>query len=281
MPARKMRLALLFMVSALIFGKALPPDAAYGKDAGGGPRAPKVNPHFRPHLGTSSYLFELNGVNIGTGRLSLKRDGDVYRIAYEARTNGKFDHLYKARYRGEGIIESATLAPVRAELHQRVRSKTKDTAMYFESDGRIVTTETKAEKGEEPESEVRETRAGNHSLDPLSAVFLLQGTDWEPGMEKVIDVYTGKARYQMRFTCVDKAEVESAGRKRAAWVITEVSRKLDEKQEEKKENQNPGLRIYVSAEGYPDVLKVETTRKIGHLTLTLVGFEPAPDQASR
>jgi hypothetical protein len=280
MTARKRYLPILIILLVVIFSGSSRLNGAEGRDTTRVSPAPQLDPRFRPHLGTSHYLFELNGVNIGTGWISIQREGDLYKIRYEARTNKKVDRLYKARYNGEGIMEDDPLEPVRAQLHQRVRSKTKDTTIYFEDNGRIITTETKAEKGKEPENEVWETSVEGIVLDPLSAAFLLQGIDWEPGKEKVFEVYTGKARYETRFTCVGEADLENSGVTRSAWVITHVSRNLDEKPEEKPEKQNPGLRIYVSAEGYHDVLKVETTRKIGHITLTLDRFEPAQDQAS-
>jgi hypothetical protein len=281
MPSAKRCLSIVIMVLAVIFNASPALNGAGEGEAARGSRAPRLEPDFRPRPGTSHYLFELNGVNIGTGWISTQKEGELYKIRYQARTNRRVDRLYKARYTGEGIMEADPLKPLRAELHQRVKSKTKETNIYFEDNGRIITTETKTEEGEEPENEVRETRAEGIVLDPFSAVLLLQGIDWELGKEKVFEVYTGNARYETRFTCVGEADVESAGTQRTAWVITHVSRKLDEEQEEQPEQKRPGLRIYVSAEGNPDVLKVETTRKVGKVTLTLDRFDPAPKQAPR
>ena len=218
-------------------------------------------------------------MDIGTGWISMLRDGNLYKIRYEAKTNEKVDYVYKARYKGEGIMETDPLKPVSAILHQRVRSKTKEITIYFEENGTIITTETKTEEGEEPESKVRKTRADGLTIDPLSAVFLMQGIKWELGKEKVLEVYTGKAHYETRFTCVDEAQLENSGIKRNAWVINQVSRNLDKEPEEQPEK-DPWLKIYVSANGYPDVLKVETTRKIGQLTFTLDRFEPEAERAS-
>lgn len=235
---------------------------------------PRIDPDYKPRLGTYYYLFELNGLNIGTGWITITKDAERYRIQFNARTNKTADRFYKARYSGEGIMEADPLMPVRTRLHQRVKSKRKDTTIYFEDKGRIITVEKKTEDGEEPEDEVRETRAEGFTLDPFSATYLIQGTDWEMGEEKVFDVYTGKARYETRFTCTDMAAVDIAGLKRTAWVINHESRNLDEAPEEDREKQKPNLKIYVSADELREVLMVETTRKIGHIIITLNRFEP-------
>lgn len=268
------------MVLAAALGAQPELSGAEGEGARGKARPPQADPDFRPSLGTSRYLFELNGLNIGTGWISTERDGELYRIRYEAGTNGRIDYLYKARYRGEGLVEADSLKPVRAELYQRVRSKTKETVMVFGEGGRITTTEKKTREGEEPESEVEATQAEGFALDPLSAVFLLQGTQWREGKEKTFEVHTGKARYETRFTCEGQAEVEAAGDRRLAWVIAQTSRKLEEKPEEEPRQENPVLRVYVAAEGRPDILRIETTRRVGRITLTLDQFEPAREDAS-
>jgi hypothetical protein len=281
MPVRKRDVSILIVLLVVTFSETRLLSGTEGIETIKGSGALQLDPHFKPHLGTSYYVFELNGVNIGTGSISMQREGDLYKIRYEARTNDKVDHIFKARYGGEGIMAIHPFKPLRTELQQRVRSKTKQTIIYYEENGRIITTETKTEKGEEPRNRVWEARIDGAVLDPLSAVFLLQGTEWERGKEKVLKVYTGKARYEARFTCVDEVGLEISGMRRIAWVINQVSRNLDKKPEEQPEERNTWLRIYVSAEGHPDVLKVETTRKIGHVTLTLNRFEPAPDQESR
>ncbi|HNY66441.1 MAG TPA: DUF3108 domain-containing protein [Deltaproteobacteria bacterium] len=274
MPERKSFLITLVVVlTALMVSPSLT-GGAEGRRAG--QNATDLDPDFRPHLGTSHYLFELNGINVGTGWITLERDGDRYRMSYEARTNSRIDRLYRARYRGEGVMETDPLKPLKARLHQHVRSKTKDIAISFDGKkGRIITTETQIEEGEEPEREVRETRAGGTVLDPFSTVLLLQGVDWELGKEKVFEVYTGSNHYEARFTCVDKTDLGDGDDPMPAWVITGQSRKLDEDPDEDRGKESPSVRIYVAAEGYPDVLRVETTRRIGRITLTLVEFEPA------
>ncbi|HQI01866.1 MAG TPA: DUF3108 domain-containing protein [Deltaproteobacteria bacterium] len=274
----RIRYAPVFILLYAVFSGSSLLNGAGGKEPADGPETVHLDPHFRPHLGTSYYKIELNRVDIGTGQISMQKEGNLYRIRYQARTNRKVDHVYRARYRGEGIMETDPLKPVRAELHQRVRSKTKETTIYFEENGRIITTETKTEEGKETDNEVRETRSEGSALDPLSAIFLLQGIEWEQGKEKVLEVFTGKSHYEARFVCVDEVSLEISGTKKRAWVINHTYRNLDEKKEEQPEQKEPWLKIYVSSEEYPDVLKVETTRKIGHITFTLDRFEPAPDQ---
>jgi hypothetical protein len=49
-------------------------------------------------------------LDIGTGWISMLRDGNLYKIRYEAKTNEKVDYVYKARYKGEGIMETDPLS---------------------------------------------------------------------------------------------------------------------------------------------------------------------------
>lgn len=268
----------ILIVLAAMFSQPSPVHGAEGPEAADAPGAEQLEPRIAPHLGTSYYLFEVNGVDVGTGFISLQREGDFYKIRYEARTNDRVDHVYKARYKGEGIMEIDPVKPIRAELYQRVRSKASSTSIYFEQGGRVIAMETKTEKGKAPKKKVRKTRAEGLVLDPLSAVFLLQGFSWELGKEKVLKVYTGKAHYELRFTCVDEVSLVTSGVKRNAWAIRQVARALEKSPEGQPEKKGPELMIYVSAEGYPDVLKVETVNKIGHITLTFSRFEPAPDR---
>jgi hypothetical protein len=266
-----------FLVMSLlaIFALSSPLNGNDGPRAAGPPED-LPQPQFEPHLGTSYYLFELNGMDIGTGTVSLQREGNFYRIRYEARTTRKVDRIYKTRYKGEGVMALNPLKPVCAELYQRIRSRSKDTTICFEENGRIITTETKRDKGERPSNKVRGTPNDGLFLDPLSAVFFIQGMDWSLGKERALKVFTGKARYETRFTCVGRKVLSSTGARRPSWVIRNVSRNLDRKEGEKKDKAPPVLTIYVSAEGYPDVLRVEATHAIGHVTLTLQRFEPAP-----
>lgn len=257
------------------------PVRAQDRKGADDPRLTQPDSNFQPRTGTFHYLFELNGLNIGTGWLSMNQDKNLYKIQFNARTNERIDRFYRARYRGEGIMETEPLTPVRAQFYQKVKAREKDTTIYFdEGSGRIIAVETKAEEGEEPEDEVREIRKEGSVFDPISATYLIQGVDWELGEKKVFDIYTGKRRYEATFTCIDQEVIDVAGEKRNAWVITQQSRKLDEDQEEEPEKEEPGLRIYVSADRFRDVLKAETTRRIGHITLTLLRFEPASNQAS-
>jgi len=101
---------ILIILLLVIFSESSLLNGAEERETTRGPTPLQLDPHFKPHLGTSYYTFELNGLDIGTGWISMLRDGNLYKIRYEAKTNEKVDYVYKARYKGEGIMETDPLS---------------------------------------------------------------------------------------------------------------------------------------------------------------------------
>lgn len=234
------------------------------------------NSRFQPRLGTYHYAFEFNGLNIGTAWVVLDRKEDLYEIQFMAKTNNTIDRVYKVRFSGGNVTQADSLAPVTTRILSRVRSTSKDTAIRFRDDGTITSVRTESKKGEPLENDVREVRTEDFTMDPLSVVHLIRGIDWKPGMEQTVQVFTGKSRYESRFTCSDETVIEIGGQKRKAWEIIQESRKLDkEGRETDEEKRERDLKIYVSADEARDVLKLDARRAMGHFLVLLEGFKPA------
>jgi len=241
-----------------------------------------MNSHYRPRLGTYHYVFEFNGLNIGTAWVELDRDGGLYTIRFSAKTNSTIDRIYKVRFSGENVTEAEEWTPIGTRILSRVRSTIKDTAIRFRDDGTIKSVRTESKKGEPLENEVREIRTDEFTMDPLSVVHLIRGIDWKPGMEQRVHVFTGKRSYESRFTCSGEEVVEVGGVKRRAWEIVQQSRRLDkEEQETDEEKRERDLKIYLSADEARDVLKIDAPRAIGHFLVLLEGFEPAAGGAKK
>jgi hypothetical protein len=231
-----------------------------------------VDHKFQPRLGTYYYLFDLNNLNIGTGKVMIDREGDFYKMQITAQTNKTIDRIYKIRYRGENIIDTNHISPVETTVQQQVRSVKKDTTMQFQDDGIIKTTEKKSDKGKTSQDE-NELRTERFTLDPFSVTYLVRVLDWSVGVEQIFDLYTGKSQYELRLKCTGTAAIESGGEKRNAWVIVPVAKRIDKGEQDPKKTPIE-MKIYVSADELKDVLEIDASYKIGHLRALMERFEP-------
>jgi hypothetical protein len=231
-----------------------------------------VDPKFQPRPGTYYYLFDLNSMSIGTGRVTIDREGDLYKMLVTAQTNSTIDHLYRMRYRGENIINTDHISPVETSIQQQVRSVKKDTTIHFQNDGTIKTTEKKSDKGKTSQDE-REIRTERFTLDPFSVTYLVRVLDWSVGVEQIFDLYTGKGQYELRLKCSGTKVIEAGQEKRNAWVIIPSVKKMDGEEDSKK--MPIEMKIYVSADELKDVLEIDASYKIGRLRALMERFEPA------
>jgi hypothetical protein len=252
----------------------------FGSDAGLIPGPLTVDPDFRPRSGTYYYAVDFNGLNIGTASIAIDHDADLFKVKVQARTIGMADRLYRMRYRGEALMDTAPLSSVKTTMQQDVRSTEKVTTMSFQDNGAIKTTETKSENGSPMKYAVRNVQTERFTLDPFSATYLVRGLDWAVGTEKVFDVYPGKYQYELRLKCVNTAIVEFGGEKRTAWVIVPTVTNLDpDKQSDAAKKKPANVKIYVSADELKDVLKIEASHTLGQFRVRMERFEPAGIQA--
>jgi len=262
-------LAALFL---LLFFPRISPAASPGA---GVPYFP-VDPEFKPQSGTYFYTVGFNDMDIGTASIAVATDKDLYKVQINARTIGMVDRIYQLRYRGESVMDTDPLSPLILKVQQDVRSKEKVTSVHFQQGGAIRAVETKSEDGEPIDYTVRKVQTDKFTLDPFSATYLVRGLDWEIGTEKVFDVYPGKNQYELRLKCIGKETLTLAGGKRDAWVIVPRVTNLDpEKRAEAAKKKPADVRIYVSADGLRDVLKVEAHHTLGQFMARLDRFEPA------
>ena len=253
-------------------------DAVAGAGASGLQPARQDSAGFEPVLGTYSYLVDFNNMRIGTIDLTINRDNDLYKVQVFAKTINMFDRLYKIRYRGEAVIDSNPFAPVQTRVQQQVRTRERATTTTFQPGGAIKTQERKSDDGE-VEYETRNIQPDRFMLDPFSATYLARGFDWKAGMEKIFDVFPGKAQYEIRLKCERLVMLDMGGYKRPAWVITPTAVNLDpEKRAEASRKPQAALKLYLSADEQKDVLKIEASHMLGNLTVLLDRFEPSLTQ---
>lgn len=253
---------------------------ALGEDAAPKP-APTIltDSDFKPRLGTYYYGFEFNSVNVGSACIAILREGDLYKMNVNARTNNKIDYVYKIRYQGRSTLDMDPLSPKVTTISQTVKSKEKDIVIRFQGDGSIKTSETVTVSGEFDDADQRMIHPDRFTVDPFSATYLARGYDWKVGSVESIDVYTGKKRYELRLKCVDRVLVDMGGIRKPAWVIVPSARNLDDAKPLDPKKKPADVKIYLSADDSKDVLKIEAIHTMGTFHVYLDRFEPALAQA--
>jgi hypothetical protein len=268
------------MASLFITGAAwFMPVNAFGTNGDDNISSLSIDPDFRPRLGKYFYNVNFNSVNIGNANITIDRDGDLYKVQVNAQSVGMVDSLYRLRYRGEATMGTDPLSSVETKMQQEVRSTEKETTIKFQDNGAIKTVEKKSENGNTVTYDVRKVQTERFTIDPFSATYLVRGLDWKVGVEKVFDVYPGRYQYELRLKCESLVTIDINGEKRKAWVIIPKVTNLDpEKRAEALKKKPISTKIYVSADEFKDVLKIEASHTLGNFRVLMVRFDPAADQ---
>jgi len=251
-------------------GYAQPPASA------GDGKPVSIDPKFKPRLGTYYYKFDYNNVSIGIASITINRENDLYKVQVLAQTNDTIDRIYKIRYRGESLMDTEPgIASIQTKMQQQVKSKEKDMTIQFNQGGEIKTIEKKSENGGTVDFQVRRLMPEKFTVDPFAATYLVRGLDWKVGLEEVFDVYGGKSQYELHLKCSHIQGVDVDGVKRPAYVIIPTVKKLDENGNIVEPKKKPAdTKIFVSADQFKDVLKIEATHTLGFFRVTLDRFVP-------
>lgn len=235
-----------------------------------------LDPKFKPRLGTYYYKFDYNNVSIGIASITISREDDLYKVQVLARTNDTIDRIYKIRYRGESLMDTEPgVASIQTKTQQQVKSKEKDMTIQFNQGGEIKTVEKKSENGGTVDFEVRRLVPEKFTVDPFAATYLVRGLDWKVGLEEVFDVYGGKSQYELHLKCSHIQGVDVDGVKRPAYVIIPTMKKLDEHGNVVEPKKKPAdTKIFISADDFKEVLKIEATHTLGFFRVTLDRFVP-------
>jgi len=245
-----------------------------------GVTAPRIDPRFKPRLGTYYYKFDFNNVSIGFASISIEKDGDLYKVKVLAQTNSTIDRIYKIRYRGESVLDTVpVVSPVVTLSSQQVKSTEKDMTIRFDKPGEIKAVEKKSENGATVDYEVRKLQTDRFTVDPFAATYLVRGLDWKVGHEEVFDVFGGKSRYELRLKCTEVQDVDVEGAKRRAFVIVPRVDKLDKDGKVVPPKKKPAeTKIFLSADEFKDVLKIEASHTMGFFRATMNRFVPLVPQ---
>lgn len=226
---------------------------------------------FQPRLGSYYYTIEWGDIRAATATVSVKRDGDYYRIVGDTKTTKIIDQIFRIRYRGEGIIRSKDYSPVETVLDSRKRSSRKRTEIRFLENGDIEVAITKTKGKKDPTTQIRKVQPDSFVLEPFSAIFLARGFNWSKGETQRFEIITGKKKYLITLACLGKGVVSQGDKKIEAWIIQPIITRLDKPD---KSSKNKGIRLYLSTDHSRDLLKIKTKTVVGTVALKLIRFEP-------
>ncbi|MFO8112543.1 MAG: DUF3108 domain-containing protein [Desulfosalsimonadaceae bacterium] len=227
--------------------------------------------NFTPRFGEYVYAVSWQGIPAGTLEIRLAQSGNDYRIEASARTNKFIDFFYKLRFNTEAFVSAATLHPRSSVYDSRQNKRRERTKIEFLPGGEIHSTH------EDHRGTVKELRfqPNNLTLDPFSAVFLALSLTWEVGDTRVFDTFTGKSRYLVELTAVEKTTISVKGSDREAVVISPRVKNLTRKDPSEGEDKLRGARIYVSTDPSREILRISGDVFIGTVDTEMISFLPS------
>ena len=235
-----------------------------------------IDPEFQPELGTYHYEVTWQKVIVGYAQVTVGKEEDLHKITVHAETSKKLDRVYKVRYTGESLIGTDPISPVETRIHEKVKSKKKQTTIEFYDDGTIKSVESRSRKKKPDRIKYEEINTDRFTLDPFSAACLVRRLDWEEGVAEVFDVFTGKDQYELQLQCIDRTVIDMSGEKRDVWVIVpDITKLSGEEDEEDYEIKQSNVKIYLSADERKELLRIEGYPKIGRVRAQMSKFEPA------
>ncbi|MCF8112126.1 MAG: DUF3108 domain-containing protein [Desulfobacteraceae bacterium] len=233
---------------------------------------------FDPMFGEYRYNVSWQGIPAGNLTLEVRQSGGDYRIRASARTNRFVDLFYKLRFDTAALVETKTLHP-KSSVYKRRDDRREKTKIEFLPDGQIKSLHVNKHRGY---TEKYLFNPNNFTLDPFSAVFLALSLDWKVGDTRQFDTFTGKSRYLVELTAVEKTSIEAGGSGREVIVISpEVTKLNEEDTSAGKDDKLHDVRIYVSTDPSREILRIESDVFIGTVNTRLVSFTSPDGKVSR
>jgi hypothetical protein len=229
---------------------------------------------FSPRLGTYTYVVSWQGIPAAWATATFAQRDGQYVIDASARTNSAIDLLYKLRYQAIGTLSSRDLSPISLLIDHRENSSIKNIEVTFPpGTGRISAVRTKV--GSNDRKEISFV-SHNATLDPIGAGFLARSLSWSVGDTKTFDVFNGKSRYLISLSAIDRRVIDFNGEQKDCFVITPRVRNLTTTRAVEKLRE---AFIYVTADEFREVLKIESSVFIGTVLTELESFVPSTSAA--
>jgi hypothetical protein len=231
--------------------------------------APRRAEDFKPRLGTYFYSVKWLGLRAADAIVTVAQDGEFYRVVADTTTSRLIDQLLKLRYRCEGLIRAQDYMPIVTVFDFRKRSRHRHTIIRYLNGGEIEVTETKTKKKQEPRTEIKKIPSEEFVLEPFSASFLARGFNWRKGEIQQLEVITGKKKYLVTLTCLDKVQVADGDAQTEAWIIRPAVKNLNKP---KSKPRHSSTRIYLSTDDSRNLLKMKSRTLVGPVKVELERF---------
>ncbi len=242
----------------------------------------KTSPHlpFTTDFRSGVYRYDVSwqGIPVAEASVAVQR-GDLsgvpfFHVRADAKTVSAIRLFYKLKHRSEAMFRADTLEPFTFYSRDTERRKQKYRQVYFEGGGKIRFKAWKNGKARADDEFFSE----NSTLDPFSAAFLARSLPINVGSVKEFDVFNGKHRFLITFEVTGREVLDTNQGKRNAFKVVPSVRKLTDSSGE--ESRLKSATIWISADSYRDILKVESKVLIGSVTAELDRFYPSETDAS-
>jgi len=226
---------------------------------------------FRPRLGTFHYVIHWNKTDVAQATVTMQRENDHYRLAANSKTTGLTDKIYRIQFTGEGIINVNDFSAIESKYSERIRSKKKDTSIYYREDGRIESVQVEKRGDGRTKTKTTEFTPENGVLDIFSFMTLARSFDWKIGLSERFEVFTGKKTEILTLNCIGHDVYQKGQKKIDAWIIAPAA--MDPAKKDKKP-QVKETWVYLSADESRDILKIKTQTAFGTVKARLIKFTP-------
>ncbi|MBT3191986.1 MAG: DUF3108 domain-containing protein [Verrucomicrobia bacterium] len=238
-------------------------------------RAKDVEAGFAPKLGTYTYSIYWLTKTGAKATATIARSGDNYTMTTTARTGGFVDLFYRVRFKGEAILDAATLAPRKVEVAEIVRKTSKHAVMRF-GNGVVRSRRKRWKKDRPPFSVVDQdvdTKNGQ-IMDYFSAVLVARGIPWKLGDARTTTVFDGRGLNTVMLECVGRRRLKVKKQRLNTWHIKVKIVQLGTVHKDDDliaENIN----LYLTADAAREIVRIEADTSYGDIKVKLDRFEPA------
>lgn len=191
-------------------------------------------------------------------RQSLGGGRSGYHFISEAQTVSLAAKMYQVYYKVESVIDTATLAAVRASSYSNERGRERTKSVWF---GAKNVGSYEIKRGEVHKGQVA---LPPRTLDPLGAMYIARVVRANPGETLVIPVVDGDTVSRLRLAFGNRESVKTGLGAANGWRVTITMTDL-----QGKSNGTRPLIVWLSDDAQRRPLRFEAALGVGSVTLTL------------
>jgi hypothetical protein len=218
-------------------------------------------------LGRYNYTVAWQGIPVAKAWIDVNRENGKVLIDAGAKTNPVIDLLYELRYQAKGLLNGSTLGTDYMTILQSENSRKKYTLITFDQNN----IHSEVARLDKESRYTLDFARNNFTLGPMSGALLARSLKWEVGQSRDFDIFNGKSRYLITFTCDRLEKMKVLGKKRDVFVFKPKVFNLS------KDGVADKLRhadIYITADDNRDIVKIQSEVFVGSVSAKLKEFIP-------